>query len=185
MVTACVASGRPIRQERAEERGGAYGRGPRRRGRASGRDPKGGAVEPAGCVKPLARCPRIARRGFPALPVRQRRADHDHGEKSGLGYRHRCGYLGVRPTGCQANGRAGCRRLFGRAAGAYKGRGRPAAIRFGGIREQSPPRAAQAGSTMPVENLYLVLGGARSGKSHHAEALVEAAPQPWRYIATA
>ena len=38
---------------------------------------------------------------------------------------------------------------------------------------------------MPVENLYLVLGGARSGKSHHAEALVEAAPPPWRYIATA
>ena len=36
-----------------------------------------------------------------------------------------------------------------------------------------------------MDNLYLILGGARSGKSHHAEALVEAAPQPWRYIATA
>ena len=38
---------------------------------------------------------------------------------------------------------------------------------------------------MAVENLYLILGGARSGKSRHAEALVEAAPPPWRYIATA
>ena len=38
---------------------------------------------------------------------------------------------------------------------------------------------------MTVENLYLILGGARSGKSRHAEALVEAAPPPWRYIATA
>ncbi len=33
--------------------------------------------------------------------------------------------------------------------------------------------------------LTLVLGGARSGKSRHAEALVEALPPPWRYIATA
>jgi adenosylcobinamide kinase/adenosylcobinamide-phosphate guanylyltransferase len=32
---------------------------------------------------------------------------------------------------------------------------------------------------------YLVLGGARSGKSRHGEALVEAHPAPWRYIATA
>ncbi len=38
---------------------------------------------------------------------------------------------------------------------------------------------------MTVENLYLILGGARSGKSRHAEALVEAAPPPWHYIATA
>ncbi|MDE0057981.1 MAG: bifunctional adenosylcobinamide kinase/adenosylcobinamide-phosphate guanylyltransferase [Defluviicoccus sp.] len=38
---------------------------------------------------------------------------------------------------------------------------------------------------MPVAGLYLVLGGARSGKSRHAETLVEAAPPPWRYIATA
>ena len=33
--------------------------------------------------------------------------------------------------------------------------------------------------------LSLVLGGARSGKSRHAEALVEALPAPWTYIATA
>jgi len=38
-----------------------------RRGRAPGRDPKGGALRPTECVKPLARCPRIALRGFPAL----------------------------------------------------------------------------------------------------------------------
>lgn len=33
--------------------------------------------------------------------------------------------------------------------------------------------------------LTLVLGGARSGKSRHAEALVEALPPRWTYIATA
>lgn len=33
--------------------------------------------------------------------------------------------------------------------------------------------------------LAFVLGGARSGKSRHAEALVEALPSPWTYIATA
>ena len=33
--------------------------------------------------------------------------------------------------------------------------------------------------------LTLILGGARSGKSHHAEALLTAHPAPWRYIATA
>ncbi len=33
--------------------------------------------------------------------------------------------------------------------------------------------------------LVLVLGGARSGKSRHAEALVESWPAPWTYIATA
>ncbi|MCY3831203.1 MAG: bifunctional adenosylcobinamide kinase/adenosylcobinamide-phosphate guanylyltransferase [Rhodospirillaceae bacterium] len=38
---------------------------------------------------------------------------------------------------------------------------------------------------MTVDNLILVLGGARSGKSRHAEALVGAAPAPWHYIATA
>jgi len=34
-------------------------------------------------------------------------------------------------------------------------------------------------------HLTLVLGGARSGKSRHAEALIEALPAPWCYIATA
>ena len=67
-VTACVASRRSIRKERAEKRSGAYGRGPRRRGRAPGCDPEGGAVEPAGCVNPLARCP--ASRGAAFLPCR-------------------------------------------------------------------------------------------------------------------
>lgn len=33
--------------------------------------------------------------------------------------------------------------------------------------------------------LTLILGGARSGKSRHAEALVQADPPPWTYIATA
>ncbi len=38
-------------------------------------------------------------------------------------------------------------------------------------------------STIPV--LTLVLGGARSGKSRHAESLLTALPPPWIYIATA
>lgn len=33
--------------------------------------------------------------------------------------------------------------------------------------------------------MTLVLGGARSGKSRHAEALIEAETGPWTYIATA
>jgi len=32
--------------------------------------------------------------------------------------------------------------------------------------------------------LTLILGGARSGKSRHAEALVTALPPPWHYVAT-
>ncbi len=40
--------------------------------------------------------------------------------------------------------------------------------------------------TAPMTHrLTLVLGGARSGKSRHAEALVTACPPPWAYIATA
>ena len=37
----------------------------------------------------------------------------------------------------------------------------------------------------PPPRLTLVLGGARSGKSAHAEALVMACPAPWLYLATA
>jgi adenosylcobinamide kinase/adenosylcobinamide-phosphate guanylyltransferase len=37
----------------------------------------------------------------------------------------------------------------------------------------------------PSPPLTLVIGGARSGKSRHAEALVEAMPAPWTYLATA
>ncbi|MFO1147331.1 MAG: bifunctional adenosylcobinamide kinase/adenosylcobinamide-phosphate guanylyltransferase [Alsobacter sp.] len=36
-----------------------------------------------------------------------------------------------------------------------------------------------------LPKLTLVLGGARSGKSRHAEGLVAAAPPPWHYVATA
>jgi adenosyl cobinamide kinase/adenosyl cobinamide phosphate guanylyltransferase len=36
-----------------------------------------------------------------------------------------------------------------------------------------------------VNTLTLILGGARSGKSRRAEALVTALPPPWTYIATA
>ena len=41
----------------------------------------------------------------------------------------------------------------------------------------------QPPSSLP--RLTLVLGGARSGKSRHAEALVTACPPPWTYVATA
>ncbi len=36
----------------------------------------------------------------------------------------------------------------------------------------------------PLPRLTLVLGGARSGKSHFAEGLVTAHPAPWLYVAT-
>jgi adenosylcobinamide kinase/adenosylcobinamide-phosphate guanylyltransferase len=36
-----------------------------------------------------------------------------------------------------------------------------------------------------LPRLTLVLGGARSGKSRHAEGLVTATPSPWIYVATA
>ena len=38
---------------------------------------------------------------------------------------------------------------------------------------------------MADTHLYLILGGVRSGKSRHAEAIVEALPPPWTYVATA
>jgi adenosylcobinamide kinase/adenosylcobinamide-phosphate guanylyltransferase len=37
----------------------------------------------------------------------------------------------------------------------------------------------------PLPRLTLVLGGARSGKSHYGEALLTRAPPPWTYVATA
>ena len=37
----------------------------------------------------------------------------------------------------------------------------------------------------PTGTLTFVLGGARSGKSHHAEDLLSGEPAPWSYIATA
>jgi adenosylcobinamide kinase / adenosylcobinamide-phosphate guanylyltransferase len=36
-----------------------------------------------------------------------------------------------------------------------------------------------------IPKLILVLGGARSGKSHYAEGLITALPPPWTYMATA
>lgn len=36
-----------------------------------------------------------------------------------------------------------------------------------------------------MERLTLILGGARSGKTRHAEGLIKSLPAPWIYIATA
>ncbi len=36
-----------------------------------------------------------------------------------------------------------------------------------------------------ISSLTLILGGARSGKTRHAEGLIKALPAPWIYIATA
>ncbi|MGY2047291.1 bifunctional adenosylcobinamide kinase/adenosylcobinamide-phosphate guanylyltransferase [Methylobacterium sp. JK268] len=39
--------------------------------------------------------------------------------------------------------------------------------------------------TATLPRLTLLLGGARSGKSAHAECLIQALPPPWLYVATA
>ena len=67
-VTVCVASRRSIRKERAEKRSGATVEAHDAAGGRLGRDPEGGAVGPAWCVKPLARCP--ASRCASFLPCR-------------------------------------------------------------------------------------------------------------------
>src|SRR4051812_16773728 len=41
------------------------------------------------------------------------------------------------------------------------------------------------GPSLDLPCLTLILGGARSGKSRHAETLVERSPPPWVYVATA
>jgi len=55
-----------------------------------------------------------------------------------------------------------------------------------------PPRkpietaASQGNVAIPdLPNVTLILGGARSGKSRHAEEIVQALAPPWTYIATA
>jgi adenosylcobinamide kinase/adenosylcobinamide-phosphate guanylyltransferase len=46
-------------------------------------------------------------------------------------------------------------------------------------------KAPRFGPTPAAGRVTLILGGARSGKSRHGEALVEAEPGPWTYVATA
>src|SRR6476620_7074945 len=50
---------------------------------------------------------------------------------------------------------------------------------------RTPADLARDRADRMLPNLTLVLGGARSGKSRHAEGLVTSGPAPWRYVATA
>ena len=47
------------------------------------------------------------------------------------------------------------------------------------------PSAPRVKGGLTLSRLTLVLGGARSGKSRYAEALVTTHPPPWLYVATA
>ncbi len=53
------------------------------------------------------------------------------------------------------------------------------------LRSYAPPASSVKGLALQTHLLSLVLGGARSGKSQYAEALVTAWPPCWTYIATA
>jgi adenosylcobinamide kinase/adenosylcobinamide-phosphate guanylyltransferase len=53
------------------------------------------------------------------------------------------------------------------------------------IGRRSTKPHADKGNLMAGADVVLVLGGARSGKSAHAESLITAAPAPWVYVATA
>ena len=46
-------------------------------------------------------------------------------------------------------------------------------------------RSVMPGKSAPIPHVTLVLGGARSGKSRHAERLMALMPPPWTYVATA
>lgn len=53
------------------------------------------------------------------------------------------------------------------------------------FRSEAPSVLVRRVSPPQVNHVTLVLGGARSGKSRHAESLLTAWPPPWCYIATA